>query len=154
MATDDTVTVRDRQWLQAAIELSRRCVPSATAFSVGAVIVDAGNDVIADGYSRDVDAHVHAEESALGRLADGDPRLSTATIYSSLEPCSARKSRPRSCVDLIAAAGIRRVVFALTEPPLFVTGRGAESLRRAGIAVVQLEEFGEAVKDINGHLLR
>ena len=49
--------------------------PSTTAFSVGAVIVDAAGEEIAWGYSRETDDHVHAEESALAKLAADDPRL-------------------------------------------------------------------------------
>ena len=63
---------------------------------------------------------MHAEESALGKLSPGEPRLAGATIYSTLEPCSQRKSRPRTCTELIIAAGLRRVVIAWREPALFV----------------------------------
>src|SRR5215469_10332164 len=83
----------------------------------------------------------------------GDGRLSAATIYSSLEPCSVRKSRPRSCAELLLAAGVRRVVFAMREPSLFVDGRGAETLRDAGVTVVQLDALAEVVEQINAHLL-
>ena len=143
---------QDRCWLRHAIELSRSCPPSATAFSVGAVIVGADSRVLAEGYSRDTDPHVHAEESALART--GAEVLTGATIYSSLEPCSTRRSRPRPCADLILAAGIRRVVFALREPSVFVPGRGAEVLRDGGAIVLQLEDLAEAVKEVNAHLLR
>jgi len=84
----------DRHWLTAAIELSRRCRPSASAFSVGAVLVSASGDVLATGYSREIDASVHAEEVALDKATAAGADLSEATLYSSLEPCSARASRP------------------------------------------------------------
>jgi riboflavin-specific deaminase-like protein len=142
---------RDDHWLRAAVDLSRRCPPSATAFSVGAVVVAADGEVIAEGWSREGDPVVHAEESALAKAA-GDPRLREATIYSSLEPCSRRRSRPRTCAALIAEAGIRRVVFALREPAVFVDGRGAEELRAAGVRVVELPEFAELVRAVNAHL--
>ena len=59
--TDSERLTRNLHWLQLAIELSRRCPRSATAFSIGAVIVDAEEHVIADGYSRDMDPQVRAE---------------------------------------------------------------------------------------------
>src|SRR5215467_12452373 len=121
---DDDQLARDRRWLLRAIELSRSCPQSDTAFSVGAVIVSSDDRVLAEGYSRDVDPLVHAEESVLARLQAAGHDAAGATIYSSLEPCSARKSRPRPCADLILASGIRRVVFALHEPGVFVAGRG------------------------------
>ena len=102
--------------------------------------------------SRENDPHVHAEESALAKLP-GDPRLPGATIYSALEPCSARKSRPLSCTQLIIASGIRRVVIAWREPSLFVAdARGYELLEQAGLEVSELPSFTERAKAPNQHL--
>ncbi len=128
----------DWRWLGLAFELSHLCPPSTTALSVGAVIVDADGREISRGYSRDTDDKVHAEESALSKVDPMDPRLKTATIYSSIEPCAERASRPRTCSQLIVEAGIRRVVFGLREPPTFVDGEGAEVLAEAGVEVVEL----------------
>lgn len=127
----------DSHWLALATELSTTCSPSTTAFSVGAVIVGADGDVVATGYSRETDDLVHAEEAALAKVG-ADPRLPTATIYSSLEPCSVRKSRARSCSQLIIDAGVPRVVFGLREPSTFVVGEGVETLTAAGVTVVEL----------------
>ncbi|MFC6678476.1 deaminase [Nonomuraea ferruginea] len=112
-----TATPDDRRWLLTAIDLSRLCPPSDTAFSVGAVIVDEYGNELSRGYSRETDEHVHAEEAALAKLPAGDPRLNKATLYSTLEPCNKRRSRPRTCTQLILQAGIPRVVIAWTEPP-------------------------------------
>jgi pyrimidine deaminase RibD-like protein len=71
------------------------------ASAVGAVIVDKDGNEVARGWSREDDPHVHAEESALSKGAPDDPRLNGATIYSTLEPCSERKSRPVACTQLI-----------------------------------------------------
>jgi 5-amino-6-(5-phosphoribosylamino)uracil reductase len=144
---------RDRHWLRSAIDISRRCAPSPEAYSVGAVIVGAGGELIAQGHSREADPVGHAEEAALARVG-GDTRLPGATLYSSLEPCSRRRSRPRSCARLILDAGIRRVVFALREPSLFVDCRGAEELAEAGVEVVEIPDLADQVRDANRHLLR
>jgi 5-amino-6-(5-phosphoribosylamino)uracil reductase len=144
----------DARFLRAAIELSRQCPPSDTAFSVGAVIVAADGEVMATGYSREQDPHDHAEEVALRKAGRDDPRLATATIYSSLVPCGARASRPVTCVQHIIASGIRRVVFAWREPPIFTEGRGAEQLRAAGITVIELPELAAAASEVNAPLLR
>lgn len=143
----------DRRWLGVAIEEAWRCRPSELAFSVGAVIVDAAGREISRGYSRERDPLDHAEEVALAKVAPGDPRLAGATIYSSLEPCSARKSRPYPCAALIRAAGIPRVVYAWREPILFVDGHGVEELRAAGIEVIEVPALAEAAKAPNAHLL-
>lgn len=142
----------DLRWLREAIELSRRCPPSASAFSVGAILVGADGGVIATGYSRERDPRDHAEEVALARAA-GDPMIAGATLYSSLEPCLARASRPRSCVELITESGIGRVVIAWLEPPLFAEGGGAAALRRAGVTVDEIPWLAELARSVNAHLL-
>jgi diaminohydroxyphosphoribosylaminopyrimidine deaminase/5-amino-6-(5-phosphoribosylamino)uracil reductase len=143
----------DREWLARAVDLSRRCPPSSTAFSVGAVLVDASGTELAHGWSRERDPTEHAEEAALRKLDPRDPRLPGATLYSSLEPCGARKSRPRPCARLVVDAGILRVVYALREPVLFVDGDGDEVLRAAGVTVVEIPDLAGEVREVNGHLL-
>jgi len=150
--TEAEQLARDRHWLQVAIDLSRRCVPSRTAFSVGALIVDVNGNLLADGHSRETDLLVHAEESAIAKLESRGLGLGQATIYSSLEPCGVRRSRPRACADLILAAGIGRVVFALREPTLFAEGRGAERLMAAGVEVTELADLADQVRAIDAHL--
>lgn len=153
----------DERWMRLAIDLAWRCPPSQTAFSVGAVIVGADGAEIAEGFSREKDPVVHAEESALGKLSSAgprqpdprlvDPRLRGATIYSTLEPCSQRQSRVRSCTQLIIAAGLRRVVFAWREPSLFVPdATGHELLEEAGIEVTELSELAAEAAAPNRHL--
>lgn len=140
----------DARWLGLAVELAGRCPPSTTAFSVGAVVVDAAGTVLAEGWSRAADPHDHAEEVALRALAGRD--LAGATIYSSLEPCGARASRPATCAALIVAAGLRRVVFGWREPDLFVPGTGADVLRAHGVEVVERPELAAAARAVNAHL--
>ncbi|MQA24007.1 MAG: 5-amino-6-(5-phosphoribosylamino)uracil reductase [Micromonosporaceae bacterium] len=143
----------DREWLTRAIALSRRCPPSRTAFSVGAVLVAADGSEIAAGWSRESDPIEHAEEAALRKVDPEDSRLPGATLYSSLEPCGARASRPRPCAELTVAAGVRRVVYALREPARFVDGTGDERLRQAGVEVVEIADLADAARDVNAHLL-
>ncbi len=147
----------DQRWLAGAIALSRRCPPSASAFSVGAILVTADGGMIATGFSRERDPHDHAEEAALAKSAPGGPApdsaLGGATLYSSLEPCAARASRPRTCTELIITAGIRRVVIAWLEPPLFVDGGGAARLRAAGVTVIEIPGLAQAARAVNAHLL-
>jgi diaminohydroxyphosphoribosylaminopyrimidine deaminase/5-amino-6-(5-phosphoribosylamino)uracil reductase len=143
----------DERWMRRAIELAHLCPPAAQAYSVGAVIVDQDGKEIACGYSRESDSHVHAEESALAKLPSDDPRLGAATLYSTLEPCSRRASRPTPCAQLILEAGISRVVFAWREPSLFVDDCiGAALLAELGVAVTELTELAQAAMEPNRHL--
>ncbi|WP_169989186.1 deaminase [Microbispora sp. H10836] len=144
------ITSIDRQWLIAAIELAQKCPPSTTAFSVGAIVVDREGREISRGYSRETDPHVHAEEAALAKLnmVDG-PDLTGATIYSTLEPCSERRSRPRTCAQLIIEAGIPRVVIAWREPSLFVADcQGVELLASNGIEVLEVPDLAAAASAV------
>ncbi|MEU9285940.1 dihydrofolate reductase family protein [Streptomyces sp. NPDC048275] len=145
----------DRHWLRLACELAELCPPSRTAFSVGAVVVAADGAELARGYSREgSDAVVHAEEAALAKIDPADPRLRSATVYSSLEPCARRASRPTPCARLILDAGVRRVVTAWREPDTFVAAAdGTGLLVAAGADVVVLPEYEERAVAPNRHLL-
>jgi len=143
----------DRDWLAQAIDLSRRCPPSRTAYAVGAVIVAADGAVLATGYSRENSPHDHAEEAALAKLGPAVPGLGGATLYSSLEPCRFRASRPRPCAELIIEAGLRRVVIAWLEPPVLAAGGGAVVLREAGITVVEVPALAAEARAVNATVL-
>jgi diaminohydroxyphosphoribosylaminopyrimidine deaminase / 5-amino-6-(5-phosphoribosylamino)uracil reductase len=150
----DAGRAADERWMLRAIELAGRCPESGTAYAVGAVIVAADGTELASGYSRDVDPTVHAEESALSRLLPGSRgALPGATIYSTLEPCTRRASRPTPCTELILASGIGRVVIAWREPALFVADCvGVELLEQRGVRVVELPELAEQAMAPNAHL--
>jgi riboflavin biosynthesis pyrimidine reductase/pyrimidine deaminase RibD-like protein len=142
----------DERFLRFAIELSRLCPPSSTAFSVGAVVVSEEGEVLSTGYSREQEDKDHAEEVALRKLGFSDPRLERATMYSSLVPCGARASRPVTCVQHILNAAVPRVVYAWREPPLFAAGDGAERLLAAGLAVTEIASLADDARSVNAHL--
>ncbi|MDJ0465982.1 deaminase [Streptomyces sp. H27-C3] len=144
---------QDLRWMQRAIDLAALCPPAAGAYSVGAVIVGEDSTELASGYSRATGPHEHAEEVALAQLSDDDPRLTRATIYSTLEPCSQRSASRTPCAQRILEAGIPRVVIAWREPSLFVDDCvGYEELVEAGVTVVELPELAAAAKAVNAHL--
>ncbi|TDC87001.1 dCMP deaminase [Actinomadura sp. 7K507] len=149
LAAGDPAT-GDRHWLELACDLAGLCPPSRTAFSVGAVIVGADGREVARGFSREDDPHDHAEEAALAKTTVD---LTGATVYSSLEPCGHRASRPRPCAELIVASGARRVVFAWREPVLFAEGTGAEILAAAGIELTEIPCLADRAREPNKHLL-
>ncbi|MEU8591335.1 dihydrofolate reductase family protein [Streptomyces sp. NPDC048664] len=153
--TGPLATAADRRWLEEACALAAQCPPSRTAFSVGAVIVAADGTELARAHSREGgDPVVHAEEAALAKLAAGDPRLAGATVYSSLEPCARRASRPAPCSRLILDAGVRRVVTAWCEPDTFVAAADGNAVLAArGADVVLLPEYEALAQAPNAHLL-
>ena len=117
--------------MERALELARqyRTHPNPR---VGAVVVAPDGQVIGEG------AHVgpgraHAEAVALAEAGEG---ARGATIYSTLEPCTVDGRTP-PCVDALIASGIRRVVVGAIDPDPRVSGKGIETLRGAGIEVVE-----------------
>jgi pyrimidine deaminase RibD-like protein len=143
----------DRHWLARAVELSKCCPPADSAFCVGAILVSALGEEIARGYSRQVDARDHAEEVALAGAAGLAADLSGATLYTSLEPCLRRGSRPVPCTELVLRRGVRRVVYAWREPPIFQPGGGAAWLEEHGVTVIEMADLAAAAQAANRALL-
>lgn len=101
---------------------------------VGAVVVDATGQIIAEGSHRGPGLP-HAEVAALDEVADRKPD----TIYVSLEPCS-HEGRTPPCADRLIDEGLRRVVVGVVDPDVRVAGRGIERLREAGVEVEVLDD--------------
>ena len=135
--------------------LSTFCTPCDSCYCVGAVIVLRDGRTFT-GYTHETSPTHHAEQEALAKAlaAGAGADLHGAAIYSSMEPCSQRKSEPESCTQLILRHGFARVVFALYEPDRFVCCRGALMLREAGLDVRCYPELGEEVRAVNAHLWR
>jgi diaminohydroxyphosphoribosylaminopyrimidine deaminase/5-amino-6-(5-phosphoribosylamino)uracil reductase len=95
--------------------------------SVGCLLVRDGGVVVGRGVTRP-GGRPHAETVAV-RAAG--PHARGATAYVTLEPCAhARADGP--CAELLAAAGVARVVVALRDPDPRVDGGGIARLRAAG----------------------
>lgn len=107
---------------------------------VGSVIVH-HNRIIGEGYHHEYGGP-HAEVNAIRSVRQKE-KLSEATMYVNLEPCSHFGKTP-PCTELIRKAGIPRVVIANLDPFPSVSGRGMETLRRAGVEVITgvLEQAG------------
>ncbi len=143
----------DRSYMRMAIEESRKCTPSQAAYCVGAVVVLPDGRYYT-GYTHETSPVNHAEEEAIAKALAGGASLQGAVMYSSMEPCSERKSKPESCSRLIIRHGFRRAVFALREPSHFVDCHGAEILAGAGVEITEMPEMGVQVERINAHLLK
>jgi diaminohydroxyphosphoribosylaminopyrimidine deaminase/5-amino-6-(5-phosphoribosylamino)uracil reductase len=119
--------------LERAIRLARmgtgRVEPNPR---VGALVIR-GASVVGEGYHSSYGGP-HAEVQA---LRDAGEAARGADLLVTLEPCST-EGRTGPCTDAIIATGIRRVIFAESDPSAANGGRARAVLEEAGIEVMQL----------------
>ena len=128
---ESSVTTRDQQLLERAIELGRNGLGSVSPNpQVGAVVARDG-EVLGEGWHERC-GEAHAEVKAIADCGGAD--LTGATLYVSLEPCCHEGKQP-ACTDAITAAGIARVVVASDDPTEKASGRGLGILRDEGVEV-------------------
>lgn len=141
----------DERFMRMAVEQSWRSRPCATAYRVGAVVVTADGEVFA-GYTHESRPTSHAEQEAVDKALAVGADLHGATVYSSMEPCTSRKSEPESCSQLIVRYGFARAVFALFEPDCLAHCDGASYLRSNGVRVDVMPRYADDVRRINSHI--
>ena len=107
---------------------------------VGAVIVKGGK-IIGEGWHRRCGGD-HAEVAAIKNAAKRGNSARGATVYVTLEPCS-KPGRVGACTDAIAAAGVKRVVYAAPDPNPVNRGRAKRVLAKHGVEC-ELAEFKQA----------
>ena len=119
-------------FMQRAIALSEnglgRTAPNPI---VGAVIIGTDGSVIAEGFHDRTSCADHAEVVALKNAGD---RAQGATMYVTLEPCN-HTGTTGPCTQAIIDAGIKSVVYAVSDPNTVAAG-GVAVLKAAGIEVV------------------
>lgn len=104
-------------------------VPLSPNPRVGCVLLADDGATVAEGFHRGAGTP-HAEADALAR-AGAAARGTTAVV--TLEPCN-HTGRTGPCAQALVEAGVRRVVYAQSDPNPVARG-GAETLRAAGLVV-------------------
>ena len=110
--------------LAGSVDLSRDANPR-----VGAVVLSPTGVVIGEAAHRG-SGTPHAEVAALAAAGE---RAAGATVVVTLEPCD-HTGRTGPCTEALVRAGVRRVVYAQTDPDPRAGG-GAETLRAARVDV-------------------
>lgn len=113
-----------------AIQLSQkgRCTAPPNPW-VGCVIVKEG-EIVGEGF-HEAAGKKHAEIVA---LESAGSRAHGSTLYVTLEPC-AHYGRTPPCTDALVRAGIKKVIIPFLDPDPQVSGKGVETLKKAGIEV-------------------
>ena len=120
----------DEAAMRRALELAGRGLYStAPNPRVGAVLAR-DEEIVGEGWHERA-GEPHAEPIAIRAAGE---RARGATAYVTLEPCS-HHGRTPPCVDVLLAAGVRRVVYAVGDPNPRVNGAGAKRLKEAGVIV-------------------
>lgn len=127
ISTPDNI---DERFMRRALALARRGRGQTSPNPMVGALVVADGKIAGEGYHPRA-GEPHAEVFALraaGALTRG------ATLYTSLEPCCTT-GRTGPCTELIATAGISRVVIGTLDPNPAVAGEGERVLREAGLHV-------------------
>lgn len=126
-----TWSSQDEQYMRQALKLAEKGTSLASPNPrVGAVVVNASGETVGSGFHT-YNGIKHGEVLA---LEEAGVKARGATLYLNLEPCC-HEGRTGPCADAVIAAGVRRVVAAMTDPNPLVAGKGLEKLRRAEIQV-------------------
>jgi len=124
-------SAQDEQFMRQALDLARQGTALASPNPrVGAVVTDTAGQIAGTGFHT-YEGVKHAEVIALERAG---AKARGGTLYLNLEPCC-HHGRTGPCTDVVIAAGIKRVVAAMTDPNPKVASKGIEKLRVAGITV-------------------
>jgi diaminohydroxyphosphoribosylaminopyrimidine deaminase / 5-amino-6-(5-phosphoribosylamino)uracil reductase len=123
-------TAEDHAFMARALQLTERGRDTATPNpNVGCILVKNGRIIAQAAHVKA--GEMHAEALALAAATESPEG---ATVYVTLEPC-AHQGRTPPCADALVRAKVARVVAALEDPNPLVHGRGATTLRDAGIQV-------------------
>ena len=148
--------------LRLALLEAEKCIPTPTAFCVGALLVNPSTTpftLLSTGYSRELPGNTHAEQCALEKItALYDVNIpDDCALYTTMEPCSERLSGNKTCVDRILEFGKIKMVFVgVTEPETFVKKNvGLEKLRAEGIEYVHVSGLEKECLEVaeRGHVV-
>ena len=124
--------------LQRALQLAHQALwLTSPNPRVGCVITQPDGTLLGEGHTQRAGGP-HAEIMALRDAAQRGHSVQGATAWVTLEPC-AHQGRTGPCCDALAAAGIARVVTAMTDPNPQVAGQGLQRLAAAGVQTETLD---------------
>ena len=123
--TSSTFSTADVQYMRRALQLAAHARDAENEVPVGAVLVQEG-EIVGLGWNRNITLHdptAHAEIMAMRAAGEkvANHRLSGATLYVTLEPCS-------MCAMAMIHARLGRVVYAAADPKTGAAGSVFDTL--------------------------
>ena len=121
-----------RRCMRLAVDLGKQSVSEGRGNPlVGAVVVKDG-DVIGSGFRGETGEGDHAEYGVLKSLGDVD--LTGAVVFTTLEPCSRRKTEGYiPCAQRLVSRGVSVVHIGIYDPNPVIYRQGWRVLRDAGV---------------------
>ena len=113
-------SIEDENFMRQALALADRAQREDNEIPVGALVVDAVGNIIAEGWNRNIADHdpsAHAEIVAMRRAGQvlRNYRLVGCTLYVTLEPCA-------MCAMAVVHSRVARVVFGAFDPKTGAAG--------------------------------
>ncbi|KAH9811095.1 hypothetical protein DFH28DRAFT_1131470 [Melampsora americana] len=113
-STTSTQDYSPEDWLKLALQEAQKCIPSKQAYNVGSLIItQSSNQLLTQGYSRELNGNLHAEQVALLKLSNS---IQSIPIRTFKDLCSVWNLvrfvyQIKSLVQIQSFIGIKLILF-------------------------------------------